>query len=49
MILFMGLMVYESGEETVYKKQFFLVAQRIPGQSTHKTINKVLRKVFGKL
>ena len=45
----MGLMVYENGEETVHKMQFFLVAQRIQGQSTHRTINKVLRKIIGQL
>ena len=42
-------MVYENGEETVYKIQFFLVAQIIPGQSTHRAINKLLRKVFRQL
>ena len=37
-------MVYENGEETVYKMQFFLAAQRIQGQSTHRIINKVCVK-----
>ena len=38
-------MVYENGKETVYKMQFFLVGQRIQGQSTYRTINKMLRKI----
>ena len=42
-------MVYENRKETVYKIQFFLIAQRIQGQSTHRTINKVFHKVFGQL
>ena len=42
-------MVYENGEETVYKIQFFLLAQRIQGQSMHRAINKVLGKMFGQL
>ena len=45
----MGPVLSQNGEETVYKIQFFLVAQRIQGQSTHRTINKVLRKMFGQL
>ena len=49
MIFFIGLMVYENGKETVYKMQFFLVGQRIHGQSTHRTINKMLRKMFGEV
>ena len=49
MIFFMGPMVYENGEETVYKIHFFLIAQIIQGQSTHRTINKLLRKVFRQL
>ena len=42
-------MVYENGEETVYKIQFSLVARRIQGQSMDRTINKVLGKMFGQL
>ena len=49
MIFFMGPMVYQNGEETVYKIQFFLIVQIIQGQSTHRTINKLLRKVFRQL
>ena len=42
----MGPMVYQNGEETVYKIQFFLIVQIIQGQSTHRTINNCCVKCF---
>ena len=47
MVFFMDLDVYENGEERFYKMQFFLVAQRT--RTIDRTIDKVLRKVFGQL